>query len=136
MHLRLRSLLLHFIVLVGLVAGMAAQSRVQIRVVDENGVAVPNAVAVGQQGQAAAVTLRTDYLGRCSFPAWSNEPYSLRVEKPGFYVLKQAQVNVGDDSQVVLTHQQQVQQEINVVGSAPTIDPEQTSDAARMETAE
>jgi hypothetical protein len=113
-----------------------AQGPVFIRVVDENSVAVPDAVVVIQQDNAPAIPLQTDYLGRCHFTPTSNEPYSIHVEKPGFYVLNSKDVSLADDTPFVLTHQQQIQQEVNVVGSPPVIDPEQASDASRMQTPE
>jgi hypothetical protein len=119
-----------------LVAASYAQRPVSIRFIDENGVAVPNALVVVQQGKAPAVPLRTDYLGRCYFAPASNDPYSIHVEKPGFYVLNSTDVDLADNSAFVLTHQQQIQQQINVVDSPPVIDPEQPSDASRMQTPE
>src|SRR4051812_38366079 len=110
------------------------QARISIRVVDENGVPVPDAAVVIQPPNASPITLRTDYLGRARFAPSSDQRYSIAVQKPGFYVLNSRDVALAEDSQFVLTHQQQIQEQVNVVGSPPAIDPEQTSDATRMQT--
>jgi hypothetical protein len=132
----LRTLVVHFAACVCLAAVANSQLPVSIRVVDENEVAVPDALVSVRQGQGPVRSLRTDYLGRCRFFPSLNAPYSIRVEKPGFYVLNSSDVNLSDDAPFVLVHQQQIQQEVNVVGSPPVIDPEQTSDANRMQTPE
>jgi hypothetical protein len=113
-----------------------SQTQIVIRVVDENGVAVPDALVSVQQGHGPLLPLRTDYLGRCRFVPSSNERYTIHVEKPGFYVVNADDIDLSDDTPFVLVHQQQIQQEISVVGSPPTIDPEQSSDASHMETPE
>jgi len=127
---------LHLLICVCLLGASFGQTRMLIRIVDENGIAVPNALVLVQQGQAASLSLRTDYLGRCFVTTTSTEPYSIRVEKPGYYVLNSADVAVAPESQFTIVHQQQIQQEVNVVGSIPAIDPEQTSDASHMQTPE
>ena len=132
----LRTLSVHLAVYLSAALVSAAQTRMAIHVIDENGLAVPDAVVSIQQAQAPAVSLRTDYLGRCYFTPRANEPYAVRVEKPGFYVLNEQNLILADNAQLVLTHQQQIQQQVNVVGSPPVIDPEQTSDASRMQTPE
>ncbi len=136
MFRRIRLLALSLLHCLALAAVAYSQTPLTLRVVDENGIAVPDAVVSIQQGKAAPVSARTDYLGRCRVVVYSAEPYSIHVEKPGFYVLNDANVTVSDNAPFVLTHQQQIQQEVNVVGSPPMIDPQQTSDAARMEAPE
>ena len=119
-----------------LLGNASSQTRVSLRVVDENGVAISDANVLIQQGAGQGIALRTDYLGRCFALLFPGQPYSVRVEKPGFYVFNASDLTVVAESQFVLVHQQQIQQEVNVVGSAPAIDPEQTSDASRMQTPE
>ena len=132
----LRTLVVHLVACGCLAATSYAQKPVSIRIVDENGVAVPDALVVIQQGKDQGVPLRTDYLGRCSFIPASSEPFSIRAEKPGFYVLNSTDVDLVDNAPFVLTHQQQIQQQINVIDSPPMIDTEQPSDASRMQTPE
>jgi hypothetical protein len=129
--------------MMAIVSDLQAQSSpshsapVAITVVDENGTPVPSAsVTISLQGRLLQ-QLRTDYLGRSIFLSNLTTPYQIRVEKPGFYV---ASANATDPAaravQLILPHQQQVKQEVNVVDSIPTIDPQQTSDAGRMDTPE
>lgn len=112
----------------------AVPSRgVVITVIDENGLAVAQAqVTVEQPGQPT-IHLVTDYAGRCSWTPREDSPFTLRVGKPGFY---QSQQNALDPHaplpRVVLTHEQLVQQQVNVTASAPGIDPQQISDRATM----
>jgi len=113
------------------------QTRVVITVLDENGIPVPAAlVTISLQGRVIR-QLRTDYLGRCLFLSKLSTPYQIRVEKPGFYV---ASSNTTDPDapavDLMLPHQQQVKQEVNVVDSIPAIDPQQISDVRRMDTPE
>src|SRR5690348_9933867 len=102
----LRTLVVYFAASVCLAAGANAQTPVSIRVVDENGIAISEALVSVRQGQGPVLSLRTDYLGRCRFFPSSNAPYSIRVEKPGFYVLNSSDVNLSDDAPFVLVHQQ------------------------------
>jgi TonB dependent receptor len=132
----LRICAIGLLICVLLATSLYSQTRITIRLVDENGVAVPDALVAIQPGSGSAVSLRTDYLGRCHFTTSSPPPYSVHAEKPGFYVLNLSGVDLAEDSQYVLAHQQQIQQEVNVVGSTPAIDPAQTSDASRMQTPE
>jgi TonB dependent receptor len=131
----LRTLGLHLLLIVCPLGTSFAQTRVSIHIVDENGIAVSDAAVLLRQGQKT-LSIRTDYLGRCWFQPASTEPYSIRVEKPGFYVLNSADVAIAVETQFVIVHQQQIQQEVDVVGAPPAIDPEQTSDASRMQTPE
>lgn len=135
MRFRFRTLALIFVVCTWLLTPSFCQNRVSLHIVDENGVAITNAVVVIRQG-TRTLSLRTDYLGRASFLPTSSELFSVHIEKPGFYVLEESDVIPTPNSQFVLVHQQQIQQEVDVVGSIPAIDPEQTSDASHMQTAE
>src|SRR5215467_10957893 len=76
-----------------------------IAVVDENGVAVPSArVSLEATGQPSA-HCETNFTGRCSLPGVVVGPYTLRVQKEGFYALEQAavQVSPGGIVEVALT---------------------------------
>lgn len=119
-------------------AGSRADSGtvVFLRIIDENGIAVPDALVTIRQGQNQG-QLRTDYLGRCRVALQPGESYSIRVEKPGHYVFSLNDLDPETEiGPFVLTHQQQIRETIDVVDSPPTIDPEQTSDASRMQTQE
>ena len=64
--------------------------------------------------------------------------YELRVEKTGFYVLVQSDVQVGVTANVDVTlhHQQEAREVVNVVESAPAIDPAQISTKEELTGAE
>jgi hypothetical protein len=109
-----------------------------IRVIDENGISVPDAMVAILQGENAIVQqLYTDYLGRCHFVSTLSVPYGARVEKPGFYMLSVKGLDPQTTNfEFVLMPQQQIREEINVSGSPPMIDPAQVADASRMQAEE
>jgi hypothetical protein len=124
--------------LFGLMACAIAQAPVQnhavaLAVVDENGAAVAGAQVTLEQPGRAAIRLATDYSGHSYFTLQGSEPYRLRVERPGFY---ESVVNAADplqrDQRVVLNHEQVVNEQVSVTGSAPGIDTTQTSDRFTM----
>jgi len=101
-----------------------------VTVTDENGVAVASA-RVQLQPPAPAIPLRcgTDFAGRCEFTDIFAGTCELRVEKIGFYAVVQREVQVGVTANVdvTLSHQQEAREIVNVVESAPAIDPAQIS---------
>ena len=107
----------------------AAQHRVAVTVLDENSLPIPDAnVAVSSTGRPT-LRIQTDYAGRCAFTLPGGTSYQLRVDKAGFYqTVNQNPDPHADSIEIVLAHQQIVQQEVTVTGSSPGIDPEQTSD--------
>ncbi|HEV2486836.1 MAG TPA: hypothetical protein VGT08_15000 [Terracidiphilus sp.] len=121
----------------GVRAPAALTVPVRLTVIDENGVAVPAAqVNVLEPGQSP-LQLWTGYDGHCSFVPRQGAPYQVRSGKPGFYQDVQSDLDPGQDSvRIVLTHEQIVQEQVNVTASVPGIDPEQTSDVTTMNTPE
>jgi Carboxypeptidase regulatory-like domain/TonB dependent receptor/TonB-dependent Receptor Plug Domain len=112
----------------------APASRLSVLVTDENEVSVPGA-RVLLQSSTPGVLLRcqTDYSGRCQFLDLAPGSYQVRVEKQGFYATVQS-VQVGQtfDLDVVLSHQREVREVVNVVESPPAIDPQQTSSQEQL----
>jgi hypothetical protein len=108
----------------------AAPQNLTVTVTDENGVAVSSA-RVQLQAPALTIPLRceTNFAGHCEFTGLSSGAYELRVEKTGFYALVQTNVQVGvaANVEVTLSHQQEAREVVNVVESAPAIDPAQIS---------
>ncbi|MGA8213243.1 MAG: carboxypeptidase regulatory-like domain-containing protein [Candidatus Sulfotelmatobacter sp.] len=108
----------------------AATQKLIVTVTDENGVAVASA-RVQLQPPPPAIPLRcgTDFAGHCEFTELSSGTYQLRVEKTGFYAVVQPDVQVGvtADVDVTVRHQQEAHEVIDVVESAPAIDPAQIS---------
>ena len=112
-------------------------SSVRITVVDETGQSVTGVkVSVRVPGQNP-VELWTDYLGHCVFTLRQGTPYQVVSSKPGYYQSVQSDVDPKENSiRIALTHEQIVQEQVNVTDSAPGIDVEQTSDEFTMNTPE
>lgn len=117
----------------------AAGAKLAVTVTDENGVAIGSA-RVQLQSPPPAVPLRcgTDFAGRCEFTNLASGTYELRVEKNGYYVLVQpnVQVPVTANLDVTLTHQQEAREVVNVVESAPAIELAQVSSKEELTGAE
>jgi hypothetical protein len=111
-----------------------AQTGVTLSVGDENGAAVAGAEVVIEQAGSAPLRMATDFRGRVHFDLKSAAPYSLSVEKPGFYQSKMSGMDAQQaDVHVVLTHEQMVVEQVNVSASPPRIDPDLVSDKMTME---
>ena len=101
-------------------------AHLTVAVTDENGVAVASArVQLQPPPPALALRCETDFDGHCEFTDLSSGTYELRVEKTGYYALVQSYVPVGVTANVdvTLSHQQEAREVVNVVESAPAIDP-------------
>ena len=106
-----------------------ATQKLTVSVTDENGVAVNSARAQLQAPPALLLRCATDFAGHCEFTNLSAGTYELRVEKTGFYALVQPNLQVGLTANVDVTlhHQQEAHEVVNVMESAPAIDPAQIS---------
>jgi hypothetical protein len=121
----------------GVTTAIAQQSQIELTVIDENGIPVPDAQVVFSQTGLPSLRLTTDYAGRCQYSIEGNTPYELDVGKPGFYQTRSPQVDPHRSTvELVLSHQQIVRHEVNVFASTPGIDPEQISDVSNMSTPE
>jgi hypothetical protein len=124
--------------LVGCIVSVAAQTPavnapVVLTTVDENGMAVSGALVVLQEPGYTEIRLSTDYAGHATYLLKGTEPYSLRIEKPGFYETVVAQADpLVREIRAVLNHEQMVLELVNVTASAPGIDTEQISDQLTM----
>jgi hypothetical protein len=115
----------------------AHSSSVTITVVDEDGLPLSGAQITLFEPGRGPVHLQTDYAGRCAYRLESNVPYSLRVQKPGFYQAFENQTDTSRQTiEVKLAHEQMVREEVNVLSSTVGIDTEQTSDKSTFNTAE
>jgi hypothetical protein len=131
------ALVLVVCVLSALAQTPAAQSAVAVAVVDENGVAVPDAEVLIQEPGKGQARLATDYGGRVTYVPQGSEPFVIDVRKPGFYASTGNQGNrQQQEVRIVLNHVQMVVQQVNVTASAPGIDPEQVSDKFTMDVPE
>jgi hypothetical protein len=103
--------------------------KLVIRVVDENGVAVASAVvAIEGPGAQKALKGETDYAGRVEFGGLDRGAYKVRIEKEGFYAktMEEPAAEPGQTLEVVLDHQQELKEVMDVTDSPPVIDPAKT----------
>jgi outer membrane receptor protein involved in Fe transport len=111
-------------------ASHAEAQKLIVTATDQNGVAV---VSARMQLQAPTLPMplrcETDFAGRCQFSSLISGVYELHVEKTGFYALILPKVQVGATSNVdvTLSRQPDAREVVNVVESAPAIDPAQIS---------
>ena len=100
-----------------------------IAVTDENGVAVSSARVFLQSPPLPTLRCLTDFAGRCSFPSLPASTYQLRVEKEGFYEVVEPIVQISPSSliDVVISHQQEVREVVDVHESPPAIAPAQVA---------
>src|ERR1035438_3904000 len=72
---------------IGSAAGQTSAANVPVlfTVADENGVAVSGAEVALQEPGHAETRFSTDYAGHGTFILLGNEPYHLRIGKPGFW---------------------------------------------------
>jgi hypothetical protein len=118
-------------------AQAGASAHVQVTVLDENGVVVPDARVTVSQAPQAPVELLTNRAGRTEFSLTSPSPYRIQVDKQGFYqILKRGIDPRIQDIELILEHEQMVLQDVTVVTSTPNIDPQQTADVSTMNTPE
>lgn len=105
-------------------------ARLRVTVTDENGVAVSSArLTLTHVATRAVVRGESDYSGRGEFTDLPPGPYRLRVEKEGFYVLTLDDVRPEQTPQmeIMLTHIQELVEQMDVVYSPPAIDPTKTT---------
>lgn len=103
---------------------------VSFTVADENGVAVPFAqVTLTLEQDSTVLRAESDMAGRGQFPSVLPGVYLLRVQKEGFYELKvpSFRPDPANPVELVITHQQEVKETIDVVESPTAVDPAQTA---------
>jgi outer membrane receptor protein involved in Fe transport len=104
--------------------------KIEIIVLDENGVPVPAAQLTLVRADTQTVMRgETDTKGRCGFTELKAGIYRIKIEKQGFYASESQIINVGesDKIEVTINHEQEVRDSINVVNSPPTIDLAKTA---------
>jgi len=109
--------------------------NLMVRITDENGVAVADALLVISQSATQTVArAATDAAGRHEFSLLNGGIYLLQIEKEGFYASKIADLQVPAESslEVTLYHQQEIAETVNVYASPPAIDPTKTAIAATL----
>lgn len=101
-----------------------------VTVVDENGVAVPDArITLTASDGSQSVRCQTGPSGMCIFSIYSSPsvPFKARVEKENFYATQSGELLLDRTASVELTiaHQREVREVVNVIESPPAINPEQ-----------
>jgi hypothetical protein len=119
------------------VANGQGGKRVTVTVLDENGVVVADAVITVSQPGQTAIEFRTNHAGRIEFALPNLALYQLQIEKEGFYQGLMRNIDPQlSNVQLTMAHEQIVRQEVNVVVSRSTIDPQQAADVSTMSTPE
>ena len=103
-----------------------------VTVRDETSIAVPGALVRLETTSAssqAPIEVWTDFAGRAEFVGLAAAEYSVSVEKPGFYAQLNNPVNPArtESIDITLPHQQEYKESVQVVATAPAIDPDQVS---------
>ena len=109
--------------------------RLLVKVTDENGVAIADALLVLTQSATQTVArAQTDAAGRHEFSLANVGTYQLKVEKQGFYASTTDDVRVVDASSLEITiyHQQEIAETVNVYAAPPAIDPAKIPIAATL----
>jgi len=115
----------------------ASPNTVSLTVIDQNGVTVPAAQVTVEEPAQPALHIATDYAGRCTWIPRQTQPYKVRIEKPGFYQTISGDIDPQQKTlSLVLTHEELIQQQVNVTASAPGIDTEQLSDQKALDVPE
>ncbi len=121
------------VALVLVLSSVAVAQTAQLagKVIDENGVIVAGAkVTLTGPETPLPVVSTTDEAGRFLLAPVPLGTYALRVEKPGFYAYlahSLALARSNESIEVVLNHQREFGETVNVVYSAPVIDPQQVA---------
>ena len=109
--------------------------KISIKVTDENGVPISDALLVLTQSSTGTVArAQTDAAGRHEFSTADAGVYQLTVEKEGFYPSKTDDVRagVGLSLDIKIYHHQEIAETVNVYAAPPAIDPQRTAIAATL----
>ena len=107
----------------------ANPNLVVLTVVDQNGVIVSAAQVTIEEPSQPPLRIATDYAGRCSWTPRQQQPYKVRIEKPGFYQSSAENIDPTEKTlRIALARVELIQQQVDVHASAPGIDPQQVSD--------
>jgi TonB dependent receptor-like, beta-barrel/Carboxypeptidase regulatory-like domain len=108
----------------------AQSARLLLKVVDENGVAIADArLTLLQSATQTLVRGETDQAGRHEFNLTNAGTYQLKIEKEGFYSSSTNNVFISETSslEVMIYHQQEIAETVDVYVSPPAIDPDRTA---------
>ena len=105
-------------------------ARLLLKVVDENRIAIADArLTLVQSATQTLVRGETDEAGRHEFNLPSGGTYELKIEKEGFYSSTTDDVRISRtlSLEVMIYHQQEISETVNVYLSPPAIDPDRTA---------
>jgi hypothetical protein len=106
------------------------------KVVDENGLVVAGAKVTLSGGSLTAPLLAvSDDAGRFVLSSVAPGTYELRAEKPGYYATVSHALEIKESSaslEVVLNHQQEFEEKVDVVYSAPVMNRQEASAATAL----
>lgn len=112
------------------------QQELSGKVIDENGLVVAGVkVSLSGGGLAAPLAAVSDEAGRFSLPSILPGTYELKAEKPGYYATISRALEIKERAaalEVVLNHQQEFEETVNVVYSAPVVDRHDASMATTI----
>jgi hypothetical protein len=108
-------------------------SRISITVVDDSGVAVPDARVSLRPATGPVLRCQTGPAGMCTLEVQGPGPYGARVEKENYYALETANLLLESSAvEFTLLHQREVRETVDVVESRPAINPEQVVSRERL----
>ena len=116
-------------------AALDAQVAITGRVVDENGAAVDGALVEFRAAEGAMVSASSDPAGNFQASLAAAGEYTVRAERPGFFVFTGSRQAFDAGSQqltIRLNHLQEFADRIDVTYSPPAIDPQQTSERKEL----
>src|SRR5579875_3798436 len=141
--MRLRNLAFGILMLLSIVPLLRAQkaaaapagTRVTLSVRDQSGQSIANAEVTILEPGRPPVTVWTDYTGRCRYVLQQSQPYQLHITASGFYPLSEPNVDPSSSAvQVRLTHEELLQQQVQVTASPTGIDPQKSADTFTLGT--
>jgi len=117
-----------------LLAQQAPPIEVVLRVVDETGVVIKGAIITTIDSEKQPLlTVQTDELGRAVLADVPAGRARLRVQKKDFYAVEQeVELEAGREIEIVLNHEQEFVEEVEVIYSTPALDPQKTESSHQM----
>jgi hypothetical protein len=109
-------------------ATFASSRTLRGRIVDEDGLPVGAAQVTIKSPSGQTTVLFTEPTGTFSLAGVAPGDYELRIEKIDFFVLDTQKISLAGDSAeftFTLTHQDELHEQINVMASPHTLDPEE-----------
>jgi len=124
-------------------APLFALAGLTVTVVDENRVPVPAAFLTIENSQTGELLKgETDELGRFVLDSVPSQDFKIRAEKKGFYPTTSRSSELSEtgstpiEIEIVLTHQQELSEQVEVVSSPARLNPKETAAGQQITTVE